>query len=193
LDYGNIGSVYNFFRASNYKTHLIQDLGFAAIAEPDLLVIPGVGSFGNAMRAMQSRNFIREIKNRDTHEMPILGICLGMQLLFENSEESAEVQGLGLIPGTITRLSSGSNIGWCSLQGVSKFPLDGSFLFHNHSYGLTNLDLSHVIAEVEDIKAAAIVRKGTTIGLQFHPEKSQNAGLKVLRYIEETFWGFSND
>ena len=164
----------------------------ALLEKADKLILPGVGAFGDAMKALDGFGLTDVIKNLVKNGKPILGICLGMQLLFDESEESPNVRGLSLLPGKIVRFSSEYGLkipqsGWNSLDFPKKTKLfeginTGSYVYFVHSYYLK--------AEKEEVVAAtceygnfvhAAVEWENIYGCQFHPEKSSDVGLKILK------------
>ena len=164
----------------------------ALLEKADKLILPGVGAFGDAMKALDGFGLTDVIKNLVKNGKPILGICLGMQLLFDESEESPNVRGLSLLPGKIVRFSSEyglkiPQIGWNSLDFPKKTKLfeginTGSYVYFVHSYYLK--------AEKEEVVAAtceygnfvhAAVEWENIYGCQLHPEKSSDVGLKILK------------
>ena len=158
----------------------------------DKVILPGVGAFGDAMaklRKYELEQVIHEIVDRQT---PFMGICLGLQLLFEASEEAPEVSGLGILKGRITKIPENTalkvpQIGWNSL----KFPNQGklfegiaedSYVYFVHSYYLQAEDPKIVTATTEYVTHIhASVEKGNVYACQFHPEKSSDVGLKILK------------
>ena len=173
----------------------------AEVEAADSLLLPGVGAFGDGMAALRQRGLVEPIRAQAAAGKPILGICLGMQLLASTSEEFGEHQGLGLIPGRVRRLRPQAglrvpNIGWCGLQAKNDaqlftgIPVDACFYFV-HSYVIdcdAAEDCAGTLTFGADEEAVA-VQRGRIFGAQFHPEKSQDAGLAVLdafRRIGET-------
>jgi glutamine amidotransferase len=202
IDYGvgNLLSVERGFLHCGAKVALTADP--EQILAANRVVLPGVGAFGNAMQALERLDLVAVIRELGRRQTPLLGICLGMQLLLEESEEFGLTSGLGLIPGRVipvpTQTLSGvtqkiPHIGWSALQssGVSS-TWDGTILQDNrfgesayfvHSYMAVPTDQSHLIAECVyggHLIPAAIGRD-QIIGCQFHPEKSGEVGLKMLR------------
>jgi len=143
---------------------------------------------------------LREVARRGT---PLLGICLGMQMLVDRSEEFGPHEGLGLIPGTVKRLPEGDedsnavripNVGWRPLRPVPGDPFlgdlaTGAMMYFVHSYAPVVEDAAHVAAtiEVNGVDVAAVIRRGNVVGCQFHPEKSGPAGLDLLRRFLDLF------
>lgn len=190
-DAGNIRSVEKALQFLGGQTVTSRER--ETLLRADGVVLPGVGAFGDAMRKLHAyglTDVIREIVGQGT---PFLGICLGLQLLFERSEESEGVPGLGLLRGEILRIPDGEgrkvpHIGWNSLR----FPSGGGRLFAGlgqepymyfvHSYYLHAQEPQLVTATTEyGVEIHAAVEKGNLFACQFHPEKSSAAGLAVLR------------
>jgi glutamine amidotransferase len=166
-------------------------------ADPDVLraadglVVPGVGAFAEAMRRLRARGLDRLIVERAGAGTPLLGLCLGMQLLFDGSEEGEPTAGLGLIPGDVRRLRAPGarlpHIGWSMVSFVGDDPLiadvprDCAF-YHVHSYACHPAEASDVLGTaVHGERFCAAVTRGTLSGCQFHPEKSSAHGLALLR------------
>lgn len=159
----------------------------------DKIVLPGVGAFGKAVRSLESKSLLAPLADAAAGAAsggrPFLGICLGMQLLYEASEEDPGIRGLGVIPGQVVRFAPGRKIphlGWNTLTGRGESQLwdgiqDGSFFYFAHSfYGVPD-DAGVVSGETEyGVPFASAVRKNRLFGIQFHPEKSQAAGLRLL-------------
>jgi imidazole glycerol-phosphate synthase subunit HisH len=154
------------------------------------VVLPGVGAFGDGMAQLRARGFLEPVLRQVEAEKPLLGICLGMQLLFEGSEEMGHHAGLGLLPGKVVRFPEGDlkvpHIGWNQLQ-VRQDPLlaaiaDGSYAYFVHSYYVAAAEPGDVLATTEYGKQfASVVGRGRIWGAQFHPEKSQEVGLRLLQ------------
>lgn len=189
------------YDAGNIKSveKAIQFLGEEAIItrNPDEIlsassvILPGVGAFGDAMEKLHKYNLIPVIQEVVKQQIPFLGICLGLQLLFEKSDESPGVEGLGILEGEIKRIPDKGelkipHIGWNSL----KFPNEGrlyqgisedSYVYFVHSYYLDAKEDDIVVATTEyGTKIHASVEKGNVFACQFHPEKSSSVGLKIL-------------
>lgn len=188
-DAGNIRSVEKAVEFLGGKCRLTRDS--RDIENADRVILPGVGSFGDAMSRLEQYGLDEVIRKVVSDRVPFLGICLGLQLLFESSEESPRVQGLGILKGSIRRLPSGSglkipDIGWNSLTFPSQGRLfegvkEGSFVYFVHSYYLEAADRGIVKAQIEYGTAVdASVESGNTFACQFHPEKSSGTGLKIL-------------
>ena len=157
----------------------------------DALVVPGVGAFPLAMRNLHELGLVGLIQSRAAERTPILGICLGMQLLFDRSEELESTDGLGLIGGEVTWLRAGGlripHIGWnevsfertCPL--LEGLPTDGCPFYHVHSLAARPAHGADVVATTEyGERFATIVARGSVFGVQFHPEKSAGHGLRML-------------
>ncbi len=172
----------------------------------DKIVLPGVGAFADCLRGLQSRNLFDSLRRIALAGKPLLGICVGMQLLFDAGEEMGEWPGLGLIGGRVVRFHSTRtiemeiasvsirihrlkvpHIGWNQIQPRRDHPLlegvqPGSYAYFVHSYYPVVDDPAHVVATTEyGVEFASIVAKGDVWGIQFHPEKSQDVGLAMLR------------
>lgn len=169
------------------------------------LILPGVGAFGDAMRSLQARQLVDPIKRQVEAGKPLLGICLGMQLLFEESDEMGPNQGLGVFRGRVLRFPgtpAGSapaasppaqrahrvpHIGWNQVHHCQNSPLltgipDSSYAYFVHSYYVVPEDEAIVLATTDyGLTYASIVGRGNIYGAQFHPEKSQEVGLQLLR------------
>ena len=181
----------NTFASLGISADIIEKAGGDKIFSYDKLILPGVGSFGDAMRELKKRGFIAPIKEFVGLGRPLLGICLGMQLLLESSEESKGVKGLGLIPGAVKKFSSRlkcPHMGWNAIEArprsgnIFKNIKTPFFAYFCHSYYARPLKRSAVAGETEyGIRFASIIKEGCVYGMQFHPEKSQDIGIKLLR------------
>jgi glutamine amidotransferase len=189
LDYGvgNIASVQTFLRDNNYTVTFGKNL--QDIRETDLLVLPGVGSFETAAERMNLDGIADEIRSRHLSQRPILAICLGFQLLTTESAESTTSKGLGILHATTRRLKEFSRIGWDKIltKDFESFYLD-DFFFFNHSYGVYDFENADLIGRSGQSDYLAIVIVDKTVGVQFHPERSQESGKKFLRLLENEFW-----
>ncbi|HEX5837557.1 MAG TPA: imidazole glycerol phosphate synthase subunit HisH [Anaerolineales bacterium] len=160
------------------------------------VVLPGVGAFGDFMTGLKAKGLdeaVKEIADRGT---PLLGICVGMQALFEIGEEMGDYEGLGLLRGTVVRFSDSLSIkvphtGWNQVEIKNPALLferieDSSFVYFNHSYYCQPNDPADVIAETNyGVRYACAVRRDNLYGVQFHPEKSQAVGLRLLQNFVE--------
>ncbi len=190
VDYGsgNLRSVCKALEASGAATTLVA--AASQLGTMDAIVVPGVGSFGDCAANLRATGLWEPLRDWLREGRPYLGICLGYQLLFESSEESPGVEGLGALPGTVIRFSDERlkvpHMGWNSLNGMNGALFQGlpdstSFYFV-HSYFPVPADPSLVSSTCEyGLPFAASVSRGSLHATQFHPEKSQAAGLAVLR------------
>ena len=189
-DAGNIRSVEKALAALGEETEVTRDA--ERILAADRVILPGVGSFGDAMGKLHSFQLVDVIKETIRRKTPFLGICLGLQLLFERSEESPGVEGLGILKGEILRIPEKDglkipHIGWNSLTFPNPGRLfegieENSFVYFVHSYYLKAAESSIVTAETEyGTLIHASVEKDNVFACQFHPEKSSSVGLSILK------------
>ena len=189
IDYGvgNLRSVEKAFAATDCEAIVSGDEGDLRAAER--LVLPGVGAFGACMRALSERVFDELVRERVREGTPLLGVCVGMQLLFEESEEFGSTPGLGLLRGRVRRFSDDlvvPHVGWNRIKQIRDNPLftdvaNRSFFYFVHSYYCEPSDQFVVAGETEyGLNYASVVAKDNICGVQFHPEKSQDAGLRLL-------------
>ena len=163
-----------------------------ALAVAEAVVLPGVGSFADGMNRLRERRLVEPLRRVVGRGVPILGICLGMQLLSCESEEDGLHEGLGLIDGRCVRLDPCGtsdrvpNIGWCDVEVTRQecllgSKMDGEIYYFSHSYHLVG-PLADSVASIRFGKktVTAAIESGNTYGVQFHPEKSQDAGLDLL-------------
>jgi len=192
IDYqmGNLGSVQKAFLKAGGNAIVTSDK--AEISRAKKIVLPGVGASGDGMKELKKLGLVKIIKDSVRDGKPFFGICLGMQLLFEKSQESGGVELLGLLKGKVKKFPSNLNLkvphmGWNQINKItSKCDLlkdvpDDSYVYFVHSYYCEALD-KNIITGVTDygIKFASVIRKNNIFGCQFHPEKSQDTGLKIL-------------
>ena len=189
-DAGNIKSVEKAMMALGENVVVTREK--EEILAADHVILPGVGAFGDAMEKLHKYRLvevIREVADRGT---PFLGICLGLQLLFESSEESDGIDGLGILRGKIVRLPEDQglkipHIGWNSLQFPNKGRLfegvpEQSYVYFVHSYYLQAAEQEIVTATTEYAASIhASVEKGNVFACQFHPEKSSDVGMRILK------------
>lgn len=189
-DAGNIKSVEKAFQFLGEEVILTRDRN--VILNADGIVLPGVGAFGDAMEKLHRYGLVAVIHEAVEKKIPFLGICLGLQLIFERSDESPGVEGLGLLKGEILHIPEESglkipHIGWNSLKFHGKGRLFGgleesAYVYFVHSYYLKAEDEGVVTAVTEYGTAIhASVEQGNLFACQFHPEKSSDTGLKILR------------
>ena len=188
-DAGNIRSVEKAVTLLGYPAAVTRKR--EEILSADHIILPGVGAFGDAMDRLRDYDLVGVIREAVEKQIPFLGICLGLQLLFESSEEAPGVAGLGLLPGRILRIPDGDglkipHIGWNSLQFPSQGRLfagieEGAYVYFVHSYYLRADDPQIVKASTEyGTLIHASVEQGNLFACQFHPEKSSDIGLKIL-------------
>lgn len=189
-DAGNIKSVEKALQFLGEEAVITRDRD--TILHADGVILPGVGSFGDAMEKLHMYGLVEVIHECVAKQIPFLGICLGLQLLFESSEESPGVEGLHVLDGKIVRIPSDHglkvpHIGWNNLKfpNLGKLFLgvpEDSFVYFVHSYYLQAADESQVTATTEyGVKIHASVEKGNVFACQFHPEKSSEVGMRILR------------
>ena len=188
VDYGsgNLRSVQKAFEKLGTLAAITSDP--AAVAAADRLVLPGVGAFGDAMRELTARRLVEPIVAHLRADRPFLGICMGLQLLFETGLEGGRHAGLGVLPGEVVRfdLPAGLKVphmGWNAVtwRGDWRPAVDGEHFYFVHAYHAQPTDAT-VIAATADYGGpfCAAVRRGRLFATQFHPEKSQAAGLRLL-------------
>lgn len=195
IDYGigNLRSVAKALSAVGGDVRLTADAD--QILAAGKVVLPGVGAFGDGMAGLRERDLIETLKTVVARQTPLLGICLGMQLLFEASDELGSHDGLGFLPGRVRRFPPGDlkipQTGWNQILLDQDSPLlrglePGSYAYYNHSCHCDPADPADVLASTEyGIRYASVVRCGRLYGVQFHPEKSQWVGLAILRNFVE--------
>ena len=196
IDYGagNLSSVKKALDYLGAESEITQDK--SKILSASHVILPGVGSFGDAMNSMKERGLVETVKRAAVSGKPFLGICLGLQLLFESSDESAGVEGLGLLNGRIVEIPKDKglkvpHIGWNSVSlnksdGIFKGIDEQSYFYFVHSFYLTGADNDVVAATTQyGVNIQCAVQKGNLCATQFHPEKSGKTGLKVLKNFLE--------
>lgn len=160
------------------------------------VILPGVGAFGDFMLGLRERKLEEPVKEIVKKNIPLLGICVGMQALFEIGEEMGEHKGLGLLQGKVVRFADSLSVkiphtGWNQLEVKREASLfnqinDGAYFYFNHSYYCQPQNSSDVIAQVNyEINYACAVQHENIYGVQFHPEKSQGVGLQILKNFLE--------
>ena len=190
IDYGvgNLRSVEKAFEAVGAQARLTNDAG--AIREAERLVLPGVGAFGECARALRASGLDRDVLEAAEAGKPLLGLCVGLQLMFDEGHEFGVHPGLGLMRGRVVRFPEQGphvpQIGWNQIEHIKEHPLvaglaAGTYFYFVHSYHIAAADPADVIAETEyGIRYPSICARGAVAGVQFHPEKSQKAGLRLL-------------
>lgn len=197
IDYGasNIRSAQKAFEAVGANVELTSDPDMVLRATK--LVLPGVGAFGAGINALRKRGLDTAVGQAVAADIPLLGICLGMQFLFEESDEMGRHDGLGLIPGHVTRFNLADeqlkvpHMGWNQIEHAQRHPLlnavpSGSHTYFVHSYYCVPAYEEDIVAVTQYGRPfTSIVSRGKVHGIQFHPEKSQKRGLQLLRnYLE---------
>ena len=188
-DAGNIKSVEKALQYLGEDVQLTRDADMILSAQK--VILPGVGSFGDAMQKLQRYELVSVIREVVERKTPFLGICLGLQLLFESSEESPGVEGLGILQGKVLRIPEKGikvpHIGWNSLSYPNPGRLfagieEGAFVYFVHSYYLEAKEFKIVTAAAEyGTCIHASVESGNVFACQFHPEKSSDTGLHILQ------------
>ena len=190
IDYGvgNLFSLRSSFAAIGVEAFVSGDAG--ELAKADRLILPGVGAFGDAAEKLRASGLDAFVREQAAAGKPLMGICLGMQLLFERSYEYGDHEGLGLLKGQVVgmsgRLPEGLKIphmGWNALKLTksSKLLEEGSYVYFVHSFYAENCEDSLAAVTDYGIPITAAVEKGNIFGCQFHPEKSGNVGLAILK------------
>lgn len=193
-DAGNIKSVERAVAYCGGEAILTRDPN--VLMDSPKVILPGVGSFGDAMDKLKKYDLIDTIHDYVKTGKPFLGICLGLQLLFDGSDESPEAKGLGLLEGYIHKIPDNlglkvPQIGWNSLDYPNKGRLfegipEGSFVYFVHSYYLKAKEPSIVVATTDyGVCVHAAVEKDNVFGCQFHPEKSSDVGLRIIKNFLE--------
>jgi len=190
LDYGvgNLRSVEKAFTAVGAQAMVTSDAG--AIRAAEKLVLPGVGAFGECARQLRASGLDQLVLEAAEQNRPVLGLCVGLQLMFDEGREFGVHQGLGLMRGRVVRFPEQGphvpQIGWNQIEQAKAHPLlaglsDGTYFYFVHSYHVVAEEEADVIAETEyGIRYPSICAHGSLAGVQFHPEKSQDAGLRLL-------------
>ena len=190
IDYGvgNLRSVEKAFAATGCEASISSDEDYLRRAEK--LVLPGVGAFAACMKALAERGLDRLVCERARGGTPLLGVCVGMQLLFEESEEFGATRGLGLLRGRVRKFEGDlvvPQVGWNRIHQQQPHALfegiaDGSFCYFVHSFYCEPQDEAVVAGETEyGRRYASVVADKNICGVQFHPEKSQDVGLRMLK------------
>lgn len=194
VDYGvgNFRNVQKAFEAVGVAAEITSSV--ARVAQAEIVVLPGVGAFGDAMRHLRERGLDQPVLAAARSAKPLLGICVGLQLLFEESEEMGRHGGLGLLPGKVVRFPQGLTVphmGWNQIQPERQHPLlrhiePGDFAYFAHSYVAVPTRPEHLIASTDYGQPfASVVGRDNIYAIQFHPEKSQQVGLRILKNFVE--------
>lgn len=193
IDYGmgNLKNVYNALKYLNIQSKISNEIKDIKVA--DKLILPGVGAFNKAMDNLNNLGLSNVIKEKVNSGTPLLGICLGMQMIFKKGYENGICEGLGFIDGEVKILEPKEkvkipHIGWNKLEYNKKNNLingldENSFVYYVHSYAVTNIKDENLIgfSNYGGIKVPSMVFNGNVYGTQFHPEKSGEVGLKILK------------
>jgi glutamine amidotransferase len=191
-DAGNIHSVQHACSHCGYDSQITQSPDLIASATG--IIIPGQGAFKPAMEKMNQRNILPSLQQAINNKIPILGICLGFQIMFETSDEHGQHKGLGLFPGHVTKIQSTTkkvpHMGWNECQHTNhpmfKDIESNAHLYFVHSYHVKTTDPAIITATTTyETPFVSAVAKGTLWGTQFHPEKSSRVGLKLLKNFLE--------
>ena len=200
VDYGvgNLFSLVSSFKAVGADITVTNDINI--IRNADKIVLPGVGAFADAAKKLSKTGLATVLKDEARSGKPILGVCLGMQLLFEKSYEYGKHSGLGLIGGVIRPISEVilpelkvPHIGWNALifpktrekSPLFKYIKEGDFVYFVHSYYADNCEDAVIATAEYGVQLTAAVSSGNIFGCQFHPEKSGTVGLNILRAFNE--------
>jgi len=195
IDYGigNLRSVEKALTSVGAPVCLTSDPEIVLSA--DKVVLPGVGAFGDGMAGLEERNLIEAVIKVAQRGTPFLGICVGMQLLFDGSDEAPEQPGLGLLPGWVRRFPEGElkvpHTGWNQLYPLHESALlnalpSGSYAYFNHGYYCDPEQPSDWLASTEyGLSYASVIARDNLYGVQYHPEKSQHVGLIILKNFVE--------
>ena len=191
IDYGmgNLRSVEKAFSAVGGRPEVTGDPG--RVRHSPRLVLPGVGAFGDAMRNLREARLDEAILESLGSGIPLLGLCLGLQLLFDESEEFGSHRGLGVIPGRVRRFDGPGirvpHVGWNQVEKLQADPLldgipEGTYFYFVHSYYVEPARAEHALGWTDyGLSFCSLARNGNAWGAQFHPEKSQDAGKQLLR------------
>ena len=194
IDYGagNIKSLQFALERLNIPSQLTSNA--AVIAKADAIILPGVGAFGESMKQLKALGLDETIKTEVAKNKPLLGICLGMQMLFETSSEIGQHDGLGLLKGSIDLIPDTVKVphmGWNTLQLQQDQPIlkhvqTDDYVYFVHSYYAAGIDQNDLVADAAyEVSIPAVVQKDNVIGIQFHPEKSGETGLQILKNFGE--------
>jgi glutamine amidotransferase len=190
IDYGvgNLRSVEKAFEAVEARAIITSDAG--AIREAERIVLPGVGAFGECVGRLRESQLDQLVLEAAERSKPVLGLCVGLQLMFDEGHEFGIHKGLGLMRGRVIRFPQSGprvpQIGWNQIENLKPHPLleglaEGTYFYFVHSYHVETEDQLDVLASTEyGIRYPSIFAKGSVSGVQFHPEKSQDAGLRLL-------------
>lgn len=185
---GNLQNIKNAFDFLGQPAEILNSP--EEMEKADRFIVPGVGAYGHAMRKFHEFHFVDPIQKKATEGYPILGICLGMQVLFSKGYEDGEHEGLDLIPGEVSRLETSEKVpqmGWNTVQftqdtAITKGVDSGQWYYFVHSFACRPSNPDHIagLTEYGEEKFCSFAKNGNIWGMQFHPEKSQDIGLQIL-------------
>lgn len=194
IDYG-AGNLFSVQNALDYLgvEHILAEKP-EQLADVQGIILPGVGAFADGMTMLRQKGFVEAIKEEAAAGKPLLGICLGMQMLFEVGLEFGETMGLGLIPGKVQPIDAGEfkipHMGWNDLRIDNSCPLteglaEGDYVYFVHSFRAETAEQYISCSTLYNEKIPALVYSGNIYGAQFHPEKSGEVGMKILKNFAE--------
>ena len=191
---GNLHSVFNALKALGYSIRVTSDP--EDLARPNRVILPGVGAFGRFMEGLTARRLVEPIQKSVKRGDPLLAICVGMQALFEYSEELGRHAGLSILEGCVIRFPETAGLkvpltGWNQLWPVKPHPIlknitPGAYAYFNHSYYCVPENMEDTVARTDyGFSFTSAAQRGAVIAVQFHPEKSQKVGLQILKNFME--------
>ncbi len=198
VDYG-VGNLFSLQASLEYLNVLCTVTGKESVLrQADKIILPGVGAFGDAMLRLQATNLVPSLDAMVREGKPLMGICLGMQLLFERGMEYGEWKGLGYLPGTVESLTPDlplgykvPHIGWNALriqdaqEPLLRYTRDGDYVYYVHSFYVKGCSGDAKALSEYGVWVPGVVRHGNVVGTQFHPEKSGTVGLGMLKAFAE--------
>ncbi len=196
IDYGmgNLASVSNALKKLGFETVITDDAD--VLRSCGRLILPGVGAFPDCMRSIREHELIEPIKEMVSEGKPLLGICLGMQVLYESSEENGYCEGFGFLKGRVIRMEGEGlrvpQIGWNLLERETYHPVmdvleEHPYVYYVHSYYVSDYDKEDLYGRsgYGELTIPGITGHANVLGTQFHPEKSGETGLRILKYFAE--------
>ncbi len=196
IDYemGNLRSVQKAFERVGHTATITSEP--AVLADAEKIVLPGVGAFRDAILALRQRKLVEPIRTAIERGKPFLGVCLGLQLLFDKSFEDGEYEGLGVVPGEVVRFRAPANfkvphMGWNQIRFRRRPPIlkgieEGEYFYFVHSYYVAPRDQTMIATETDySLTFCSSIWRDNLFAVQFHPEKSQSAGLRLLKNFAE--------
>ncbi len=188
IDYnlGNIKSIQSWL--SQLEINSFVSNNHIKIKNSDMILLPGVGTFGSAMKFLKLKKLDKIIIDQFKKKKPIIGICLGMQLFFEKSCENGNHSGLGLIKGVLKK-NLDSHIGWNNVHPVNEdfYKIKNKYFYFNHTYSVKNLNKNHIYFSNYENKILSLIKINNFVGMQFHPEKSQKNGIDLMYAVLKSF------